>query len=348
MNFGPSPSVRMGVSASKPLPGLIVTLDALGTIYKFRKPFTTQYIEIAKRCGLEYPINEEELAKAFKASYKEISSEYPNYGKGQLESPRIWWEMLTKDTFRKVVNENHIPKNLHDELYEHFTSSQAYELYPDAKSFFSSMRELKSKWSKSHDPSVFVGVISNSDPRVKRVLQSLGLRVGCESLPRFTNFRERASTIMGDPNTAAKSPWYDAYNPLHDVDMLVTSYDAGYEKPDRTPFLLAEALAKMNYASKLEQDREDWTPGLDLVRFKMKIANEAGSFDRALCIHVGDDYCKDYVGAVNAGFDALHLAREGEATAVPDGTNVVTSLEAAALAIRVLAAQKFQGEDQDA
>lgn len=340
--------MEMGASASKPPSGLVVTLDALGTIYKFREPISTQYVKVARKCGVKAPIDEKDLMKAFKSSFKEISAEYPNYGKGQLKSARSWWKSLTNDTFRKVVDESEIPEQLPDELYDHFTSSAAYELYPDVKPFFESIRQLKEQYPQPRDPGIFVGVISNGDPRVKGILQSLGLRVGLESIPQIESIRDRAHRITSEYFDVAKSPWHDAYNRLHDVDMLVTSYEVGSEKPDPKPFLQAESLAKMNYISRLEQEREDWTPGLEVMKFKAKIAKEASSFDNAKCIHIGDDYDKDYVGAVNAGFEALHLAREGEQLPGPEGTSVVRDLEEAAMAIRIMAVENLGSHDRDA
>lgn len=336
----------MGVGASKPRPGLVVTLDALGTIFKFREPISAQYIKVARNCGIKAPIDEQDLMKAFKAAYKEISSEYPNYGKGQLESPRVWWKTLTNDAFRRLVDEDEIPERLAPDLYERFTSSAGYELYPDVLPFFSSMRQLKGEYLRPEDGGIFVGVISNGDPRVKGILQSLGLRVGFQTMPKIEGIRDRAHRITNDYFDVVKSPWHDAYNPLHDVDMLVTSYEVGSEKPDATPFLYAEALAKMNYASKLEQQREDWTPGFEVMKHKVKVAREAGSFELAKCIHIGDDYDKDYLGAIGAGYEALHLARNGEQPPGPEGTNVVTDLEEAAMAIRILAAETLGSSEQ--
>lgn len=343
--------MEMGASASKHRPGLVVTLDALGTLYKFREPIATQYIKVARDCGLKAPLDEKTLMNAFKTSFKEISSEYPNYGKGQLDSPRRWWKSLVNDTFRRIVDEDEVPAMLADELYTRFSSNAAYDFYPDVKPFFEIMRQLKDDYARPEDPAVFVGVISNGDPRVKPILQSLGLRVGWDYMPTVENFRDRVDRIGGDYYNIAdditQSPWFAAYNPLHDIDMLVTSYGVGVEKPASLPFLQAEALAKMNYASKLEQTRKDWSPSMDLVKHKRHVARETARFGPIKCIHIGDDYNKDYCGAIDAGFEALHLARDGEQDPGPEGTNVVTDLEEAAMAIRILAAESLRSGDRN-
>jgi len=335
----------MGVGSSRviqPRPGIVVTLDALGTIYKFREPITTQYIKVAGRCGLkEDDIRKEDLSKAFLKSFKEISDEYPNYGKGQLSSPRAWWKTVVNDAFRRVVDEAQIPEHLGDELYNHFTSSAAYELYPDVQPFFASMRELKRQFSRPDDPPVFVGVISNSDPRVKSVLQSLGLRVGIDAMPKMESPRERASRTGADMAEIMKSVWHDAYNPLNDVDFLATSYEASSEKPDAEIFSHAATLANVNFASKLEQQVEDWTPSFQTMKLKVQMTMQMNTIKESKFIHIGDDYKKDYAGAEDVGLDALHLVREGEGHEVVEGANAVTDLYQAAAAVRIIAQQEL-------
>lgn len=345
----------MGAGVSKPFPGVVVTLDALSTIYTFREPVITQYIKVARRCGLKAPVSEEDLGKAFRKSFKSISVELPNYGKGELSGPRAWWKTLVNDAFRQVVDEPEIPEQLGEELYDHFTSAAAYKLYPDARPFFASMRELKQQCTKSNGPVLFVGVISNSDPRVKSVLESLGLKVGIEVMPHRESFNERMSrAYMQTVNqsetawaesqetsvSAIQSLWHNSYNPRNEVDFLATSYTAGEEKPHARIFNYAASLAAVNYASKLEQGREDWGPSLGTAQFKYKVASQIDAIYSSKWIHIGDDYGKDYIGSSENGFEAIHLVREGETDAV-EGANTVTSLTEAAAAIRIIAEQQF-------
>lgn len=329
----------MGSASSRPRPGLLVTLDAQGTLYRFREPIAAQYIQVARSCGVKAPIDEKELMNAFKRSFKDISKEYPNYGKGQLDSPRAWWKSLTNDAFRRVLDEKEIPEELAHELYIRFSSAAAYELYPDVLPFFSSMRQLKDEYPQSDDPAIFVGVVSNGDPRVKPILQSLGLRVGSDKVPGLEPLRDRANRALNDVHDVNKSPWHNAYNRQNDIDVLTTSYEAGFEKPHSGPFRHAERLATMNFAAKIEQVQEDWSPTLELVKHKAWVARQTGQFKFAKCIHVGDDHEKDYLGATDARWDALHLAREGEQDPGPEGTNTVADLEEAAMAIRILAVE---------
>ena len=339
----------MGAGSSKAVqarPGIVITLDALGTLYKFREPISTQYIKVAGRCGLrEEDIRTDDLNNAFLKSFKEISNEYPNYGKGQLNSPRAWWKTVVNDAFRRVVDEAQVPDHLGDELYNHFTSSAAYEVYPDVKPFFASMRELKQKYSKPNDPPVFIGVISNSDPRVKSVLQSLGLRVGIDAMPQMESLKERTSRTGPDMSEIMKTVWHHAYNPLNDIDFLATSYEASAEKPDPEIFSHAATLANVNFASKLEQQQEDWSPSFQTMKLKVQITRQMNTIKQSKFIHIGDDHRKDVVGAEELGLDALYLVREGEGHEVVEGANMVTDLYQAAAAVWIMAEQELGKSD---
>lgn len=343
----------MGIAASKATavntfrPGIVVTLDALGTIYRFREPITTQYLKVAGRCGLQAQIQDSDLNKAFRKSFKEISAEYPNFGKGVLNSPRRWWKTVVNDAFRQVVDEKQIPDHLGDELYDHFKSSAAYEIYPDVKPFFSTMRELKQQWSKKDDPVLYVGVISNSDPRVKSVLQSLGLRIGYDHIPATEGLKDRVDRAGSDYVDIMKSSWHNAYDPLNDVDFLVTSYQANAEKPNTRIFDYADTLSGLVYASEIEQQREDFTATFDTLRFKLGIGNRLKDLGQWTYIHIGDDYEKDYVGARDHGFEVMHLVREGEQEAI-EGATTVKTLEEAAVMIKIMANSVGKERDPDA
>lgn len=125
---------------------------------------------------------------------------------------------------------------------------------------------------KVNDGRMVVGVITNSDPRVPDVLSSLGLRV---SPLRYGSVAE-----------SAKSPSYE-----HDIDFTVMSYDVGYEKPDRRIFEAAEEMLAVSF-----KDERD--------------AGETAQDSEWQKVYVGDEYDKDVVGAVNAGWNAVLIDRD--------------------------------------
>lgn len=293
---------------SKPLcrPRIVlITLDAQDTLYKFKKPIATQYVELARQHGVQSTIDEDALASAFKTSFKAMSNSFPNYGHDTLDSPKTWWVRVVNDAFEHVISKTEIPETLPGGLYDHFATAAAYDLYPDVTPFFERMRRLKRRHN-SDATSMFVGLISNSDPRVKSVLDHLGLKVGTDTLDSHAE--------------AAKDTMVTLYRPDDDLDFVTTSCAAMIEKPHREIFEHAKAMAHCLNVSRNEQR------GLGaLVKEEQTVASAAPEY--STLIHVGDDYKKDYLGAKNAGWKAIYLTRDG---GVANHVNAVRTLTEAA------------------
>lgn len=78
-----------------------------------------------------------------------------------------------------------------------------------------------------------------------------------------------------------------------DIGWVLMSYDVGIEKPDRGIFDAARALSPSSTASE------------------------------KLCLHIGDSIKEDYRGALEAGWDAVLLDRDGKHEgAVPEADRV--------------------------
>ena len=125
------------------------------------------------------------------------------------------------------------------------------------------------------DGRVVVGVITNSDPRVPDILSSLGLRV---STLRFG----------GQPSKQ------EIPDQAYDIEFAVMSYDVGHEKPDKRIFAAAEEM--LNVISRAGGNA---TRDIELSLWQK--------------VYVGDEYDKDVIGAVNAGWDAVLIDAEGPA-----------------------------------
>ncbi|KPI34636.1 uncharacterized protein AB675_11616 [Cyphellophora attinorum] len=202
--------------------GSYLSFDALGTLFDFKEPIATQYLKVARRCGVTAPIAESDLQQAFKTAYKQISLSWPNYGKGSkiVDSPETWWQILVHSTFRRLLPVESIPTELGSETYQHFASGAAYQLRPGVLSMFEKLRGSRGELANS---SWMTCVISNSDPRVSAILRDLGLKVG-----------------EGPPGPPAM------YDPENDIDFVCTSYEASSEKPDAAIFWNAkESMAAL-------------------------------------------------------------------------------------------------------
>lgn len=301
---------------------VVLSFDALGTLYRFKEPFANQYLKVARRCGMKLSTAPEALDKAFKVAFRDISREYPNYGKGKLDNPQVWWETLIEQTFDEATNGASLPPSLSEELYTHFSSGAAYELFPEVKNMFARHRSQKSRSFGLEFPNLkessyimtgpnrpIVGVVTNSDPRVTSVLRDLGLKVGVTERERVQ--AETSLPSWGERPKAVASDW----NPDNDIDFVCTSYDAGSEKPDKAIFdhalMLADAAGRSlddHYMQYLLAQK--FNPQLLL-----KIESRLEDMRRVLVwAHVGDDLGKDIHGASAWGATAYYVKRKARIT----------------------------------
>ena len=283
-------------SSPKPWTGICVTLDAFGTLYHPKKPIAVQYLEIARRCGLKADIKVPELEASFRKEFKSQSSRYPNYGKaGGSMTVESWWDNVVYGAFRPLCRGDHIPDSLGPTLFRHFSSREAYALYPDVVPFLQSMRKLRQKYTDPKGPIIAIGVITNSDDRALNILESLGLKIGSVNIRR----NEPSHPFSGA----------SGYNSADDINFLVTSYETGYEKPDSRIFEEADWRTLRLWPSRWEQSSQHNLTGSNLISRTFGLLWKRAGITR---IHVGDDFEKDYQGAKVTGRQAMHLCRNKE------------------------------------
>ncbi|KAL6249903.1 hypothetical protein RBB50_003759 [Rhinocladiella similis] len=334
----------------KRVPTFVVTLDALGTIYRFKKPVARQYVDLAQKWGLKANIDTEQLNASFKEAFKHYNAVYPNYGKRQLESPEEWWTKVIYQAFGRFVDQNELPSNLGTLMYDHFAGSDAYELYPDALSIFHALRTLKKDFSSPDGPLILTGVVTNSDPRASTVLQELGLNV--QGKPPKRHIAEALRNAWNDARLERLDGLFasDAlvFSRHSDVDFFSTSYETEYEKPD--PNAWAEgrkAVQTIPTVRKAVSFRD--SPSANVLEYMQKTAQTVGyRVGEVMWLHIGDEYEKDYVGATAASLDALLLTRDNDGD-MPHKSNVsapdvptISSLETAAMVVNLKARGFFQ------
>jgi FMN phosphatase YigB (HAD superfamily) len=120
---------------------------------------------------------------------------------------------------------------------------------------------------------VVIGVVTNSDDRVPDVLTSLGMSV---SPLRF------GSSQVQPSSSAVKE---------YDIDFSVMSYHVGHEKPDKRIFEAAEGMLGQ------------------VLEYRHDLSIDT-SLDAWRKVYIGDEYAKDVVGALGAGWSAVLVDRE--------------------------------------
>lgn len=299
---------------------LLLTFDAFETLFYPHPPVPDQYAAIGHEFGLSRTaVTPDKLKAAFKDVYRLKSKQHPNYGradvlKGQYGGPKHWWEEVIRGSFGQVLasgrNGDHsqtvspdygdvdLPSGMVETLLDRFAGNGGYTLYDDVAPFCARMRDLRASSNTTPFDRIVLGVISNSDDRVPAVLKALGLRVGDtradqdRSSMELPGFEERDSSQKLQPQNSATTN--QEAQPETDFDLVITSYEAGEEKPNKLIFDVAKRQARLLVRRDAPQgstpagleDTDDWT-----------------------YIHIGDDYQKDYVGATRAGWQSYFLER---------------------------------------
>ncbi|XP_035676837.1 haloacid dehalogenase-like hydrolase domain-containing protein 3 [Branchiostoma floridae] len=172
----------------------LLTLDCTNTLFKLKSTSGTIYAAVADSHGIK--VDSTKLDSAFLKNYKEQSQSYSNFGCMSGISTKVWWTDLVKKTFL----DSGVPKSpaldtVAKQLFEEFNGGKHWEVYPQTKEALEAIR----------DKGVKLGVISNFDERLPKVLSELDL--------------------------------------CHLFDFVLTSVDAQVAKPDCQIFQLALQLA---------------------------------------------------------------------------------------------------------
>lgn len=288
---------------------LLLTIDAFETIFHPRDPVPVQYAKTAHAFGLPPSLTTPStLKQSFKTTFKAQSALRPNYGRdsalsGHYGGPRQWWEEVIRGSFAialgtKADEDARLPEGLVGTLLDRFAGREAYALYPDVCAFFDRLRAAKTAGGLGVFDRLVVGVVSNSDDRVPDILKSLGLAVGMTRADRDVE----SSRLPGFEERSASASTRSQADGVNDIDLVITSYDAGAEKPSPLIFEVAKRQAESLVAGHNGRGL-DWT-----------------------CVHVGDHYDKDYRAAIQAGWDGFFLSREGQTVAGAKSVNSLVDL----------------------
>ncbi|KAJ5182566.1 hypothetical protein N7492_000182 [Penicillium capsulatum] len=287
---------------------LLLTFDAFGTLFYPNPPVPEQYATVAHEFGLSpTAVTPQKIAKAFKDVYSAQAKRWPNYGRadvlrGRYGGPKQWWEEVMRESFAQVLapegpsahgqtrKDFEFPPGMADILLNRFAGHGGYALFEDVLPFFARMRELRSFPTQNFDR-IFLGVVSNSDDRVPAVLKALGLRVGDLradqdlSSMELPGFEQRGGSNFTESRSAP--------SPV-DLDLVITSYEAGEAKPNRLIFDVAKRQARL--LSERHAHEQELTPEMDET-------------DDWVCVHVGDEYARDYRAAIDAGWQSYLIPR---------------------------------------
>lgn len=171
----------------------LITFDATNTLIKFRLPPWQLYINVAKDHG--FYGTEDDVRNKMLESYKLMCKTHPNYGKTSIGWEK-WWSQLVQITLRDYLPASADLNAVANKLISEFKTARCWRIADGSVKLIDHFRKLN----------ITVGIISNFDPRLYDILQSLKLD---------------------------KS-----------FDFIVTSYETGYSKPDKKIFKKALKMCK--------------------------------------------------------------------------------------------------------
>jgi REG-2-like HAD superfamily hydrolase len=122
------------------------------------------YANVARMYGQD--VDAVKLNKSFRTVYKTYNDLYPNFGVHNGLTPFVWWNKVVVDSFKDAGSDRENLDKIAQHLYVMFSTSQGWEILPDAEKTLSN---LKGRGLK-------LGVISNFDDRLEKILTQLALR----------------------------------------------------------------------------------------------------------------------------------------------------------------------------
>lgn len=310
-----------GDRASRPL---LLTFDAFDTLFTPAEPIAKQYCDVAREWGFEF--NEADVMKSFKDAFKNMNQRFPNYGKDSHMEPSTWWSRLIHNTLAPLLpaeSKQDLPRDLSTTLYNRFSTSEGYTLFPDVLPFLSLLGSSSFSAGIWPPTRTMLGIISNSDPRVASILSSFGLSIAPSLFP--PRYSPHSRLIRRAPD----------FGPAH-FAFATYSYDAGFSKPDRRIF---------------DQAARDAQAALDAIHPVGRLSRTGnsilGDMRRTFHhMHVGDDVEKDVLPALECGWDAVLVDRkQPEAVATREVQGRTVTVVNGLMALReVVTKERLEGQ----
>ncbi|MEG3438481.1 HAD-IA family hydrolase [Pannus brasiliensis CCIBt3594] len=145
----------------------VILLDAVGTLFGVKGGVGEIYGSIAARHGV-HP-ETKPLDRAFFASFADASPlAFPGVGRERIAELEFqWWYSIARSTFERAGYLERFSdfEAFFDDLYEYFATAEPWFVYDD-------VRPALQRWQ---DLGIELGIVSNFDSRIERVLESLEL-----------------------------------------------------------------------------------------------------------------------------------------------------------------------------
>jgi putative hydrolase of the HAD superfamily len=145
------------------MPIRAVTLDAAGTLFAVAEPVGTTYARFAERHGMSVPAAA--IERAFRIALAAAPPlAFPDAEPEALgERERAWWRAIVGQALGAPPGP--ALEACFDDLYRHYAEASAWRVFPDVAPALAALRSR----------GLGIGVVSNFDARLPRLLAALGL-----------------------------------------------------------------------------------------------------------------------------------------------------------------------------
>lgn len=146
-------------------PFRLVSFDVTDTLITLRHSPGTIYERVAREEAGHTGLDIKHLDKQFKANFKALAKEYPNYGKATTGWHwQTWWTVLVQRTFKDVVTDPIQLQSISEKLINFYATADCWVAMPGAVDL---VQQIK-------DSGLRTCIITNSDPRTETILKNLG------------------------------------------------------------------------------------------------------------------------------------------------------------------------------
>jgi putative hydrolase of the HAD superfamily len=153
-----------------------VCFDAAGTLIRVRGSVGGQYAAVARRLGVD--ADPAALDAAFPAAFRSAPPmAFPGAAADAVPAlERAWWRALVQRLVEAVGLAPALDvvgfDRYFDQLYDHFTTPAAWEVYPDVRPTLAAVRARGCR----------IGLVTNFDGRIVPLLDALGLTSSFDAL----------------------------------------------------------------------------------------------------------------------------------------------------------------------
>jgi putative hydrolase of the HAD superfamily len=141
----------------------VVTFDAGNTLIGLRQPAGLTYSDVGRRFGHE--LDPERLECAFRRAWREIPTPIDQNGP-RADDGRDWWRRLVERMLSCAGYEVRDPDRYFEAVYREFGLHGAWQLRPGARALLDKLFRVGLR----------LGIVSNFDRRLYRILDDLGIR----------------------------------------------------------------------------------------------------------------------------------------------------------------------------